>query len=707
MRRDRWIAVAVVALATFLVHAGTFDAGFVYDDHRFIEFNPAIESIQLGRYFSDPVTASNPDGIVPDIYRPLRTLLFAFEYAVFEDAPAGWHVVSVLLHTLNAVLVLLLLHNLLAGGWIAPAAGALLFGVHPVTSESVAWVSSQGDLLAMTFMLSGLLVMRRAGVGRTVGGVALFALACFSKESALVLPALVLMHWIVLRAHGEDDVPSTSETVGRIAALAVAAVAYIVLRSNVVPSPSELGWMAQVPHTDGVAGSARGMSAGLVWYAQMLFFPNGFTFDIRYDIPLRWSDREVVLGLGILATVLAAGLWGLRRRPVLAFATLGFLACLVPVSNVIVPLKAFVAERFLYPGLLCVVAGLAWALLRTPERWRTVARVAAVPVLVVLAFLTVDRNEAWSDEATLWRTVREHRPDNANSYQGLAFEYAKEHRVADAERAFLSYLEFNPNDGKSQAILGDLFGDVAASLRLSEAAAAGGGVSNIDLRRKQARVAQISAYRRALEIWAQYGLGQGRGSPEQERRMLLKWMDAALELGDVAEQRFANDQLLLRDGLDPSDTERVMRDAPVSRRFARLNIAVQALLATMGGRAMPEDPEVRAKLERDRAVVLRDVGLDPRRSSPQLMPGMNERIDPVLKDALETAPGTVANPLIRQLTVIKIGVLMRLGEGDRARAFLRQMIKRFPDDKFFQEMFAGSNARAPGPPAPANRRKPK
>ena len=632
MRRDAWLVAALLVFGgTVVAHWGSLDGGFVYDDHRFIEHNRSVRSIPLVGAFTDPGTASHGDGIQHDIYRPLRTLLFSVEYALFarerDDGAVDfhlrwWHFLSVLLHAINAVLVLRLLRPLVRGAAGIAAAGALLFAVHPLTSESVAWLSSQGDLLAMSFALSALIVLERRGVARTVIGAVCFALACLSKESALVLPALLPLRDLALpRDDVEVPSPWARATWIRTGVLAGVAMLYFAVRLSVLPG------LAQVEHAGGsVLATARGMANGLVWYAQALLWPAGFSFDTRIDVPLRWTDPEVWVGLGLLGTTIAAGVFGLvRKRYLLAFATLGFLVLLGPVSNVIVPLKTFVADRFLYPGLLCVGAGLAALLLALHGTARIAALTIVFCLLGALAWLTMDRNASWADEASLWTAVREDRPGNANAYQGMAFEYGRAGRVAEAERALASYLEANPDDGKSTRYMGDLFGRIAAGLvQLYDI----GGTSH-DLNRSQARFAQIRMYRRALEIWEQPGgLLRGRGSEAMRAEMLDLWIQAAADVGDVRSAKFANDYLIdleaRGEDYTSRDAQAVMQRASWWRRRTRVMLALTAVRAAIGRQA---PKELEARILEDLRMVVADVGLDPRlarRALPYPLRGLLE-----------------------------------------------------------------------------------
>ena len=623
-------------VATIVVHASALDGGFVYDDHRFIEHNEALQDLSVWDAFADPATASQGDGIQHDIYRPLRTLLFAFEARVFasprDDGGVDmhllwWHLVSVLLHALNVVLVFRVLLPLTRGHvWIA-AVSAAVFGFHPLTSESVAWLSSQGDLLAMTFLLTSLILLERRGVLRTVLGVLAFALACFSKESALVLPALLPLRDLALPP--SEASPWRRTTWIRVGVLAGVAGLYFALRMSVLPG------LAQVEHPGGsVWATVRGMAHALVWYAQAIFWPSGFSFDARIDVPYRWSDPLVWVGLGLLGSTLAAGLFGLaRRRYLLAFAALGFLVLLGPVSNILVPLKAFVADRFLYPGLLCVAAGVAAALLGLQGTARAAAVTVLCFLLVGLGWMTSERNRAWASEMTLWTAVMQDRPENANAYQGVAFEYGNQGRVAEAERALSSYLEANPTDGKSLRYMGDLFGRIADGLVPLYHVDG----TNHAQRRRQARVAQISLYRRALQIWDRPGgLLLGRGSEQMRLDMLENWIAAAVDLGDLRSAKFANDRAIDLEargrGYTHEDLEAVQRQASWYRRRARVLLALRSVVVDVE-QEMPA--KLRARLEADRRAVIEDVGLNPRMSRKALLQPLRLQVEALIREALD------------------------------------------------------------------------
>ncbi|MCG3136168.1 MAG: hypothetical protein HMLKMBBP_04008 [Planctomycetes bacterium] len=185
--RAALLACVLAAAAAAAVLAPSVAGGFVYDDHRFVAENAALrEPSILWRAFADP-SCQTSDGTHAGLWRPLRTLSFAFDASVLGGSPAAMHAVNVALHAAGTMLVAALL-----GAWGAgpPAAalGALVYGLHPAQAECVAWISSRGDLLAAGLVWAALLADLR---GRAALSLGLGAAALLSKEQAAVWPLLL------------------------------------------------------------------------------------------------------------------------------------------------------------------------------------------------------------------------------------------------------------------------------------------------------------------------------------------------------------------------------------------------------------------------------------------------------------------------------------------------------------------------------------
>jgi uncharacterized membrane protein len=226
-----------VLVSTFVLYVGTATFGFVYDDVLQVLDNASIRSWNyLGHYFTSPVVQT-------PYYRPLFTLWLRLNYALFGTHAAGWHVASVLLHVAATALVFLVARRLSERAGVALVA-ALIFGVHPIHVESVAWISGVCDPLYSVFFLAAFLAYlksREQNQQNATKWKAIALLLCgfslFSKEPAATFPAIVCAYEYLF---GPGDRRKRAMAALRASAAFVAVVvAYLVIRSGVTSGAQE------------------------------------------------------------------------------------------------------------------------------------------------------------------------------------------------------------------------------------------------------------------------------------------------------------------------------------------------------------------------------------------------------------------------------------------------------------------------------------
>ncbi len=241
-------AVAALLVMTAATYLQTLRFDFVSDDGLQIADNPFIKSWRyLPHYFVITVWSHLGAQSPGNFYRPIYLLWNLVNYSLFGLNPVGWHAAAILLHLVVTALVYLTVRqmtNRTSVAWLT----ALIFGVHPVHPEVVAWVSGVTDSLYAAFFLGAFLAYLNSREKKWGGwmavSVGLYGLAAFSKETAIVLPVLVFAHaWIA--ASGSDSsgaVPETTASMGarlqaalRTAALyLLVAAIYLFMRSRVV-----------------------------------------------------------------------------------------------------------------------------------------------------------------------------------------------------------------------------------------------------------------------------------------------------------------------------------------------------------------------------------------------------------------------------------------------------------------------------------------
>ena len=184
-RREILLAAALVAI-TFLAYLPAMRGGFIWNDDTFLTRNPLIKTPDgLRRLW---FTTDPPD------YFPLTSTSLWLEWRLWGMNPARYHVVNVLLHALSAVLLWRVLKRLKApGAWLA----GLIFAVHPVNVESVAWITERKNTLAMVLYMASLLAYLKfdedGALRAYVVTLGLFLLALLAKTSVIMLPAVLLL----------------------------------------------------------------------------------------------------------------------------------------------------------------------------------------------------------------------------------------------------------------------------------------------------------------------------------------------------------------------------------------------------------------------------------------------------------------------------------------------------------------------------------
>ncbi|MGH8101570.1 MAG: tetratricopeptide repeat protein, partial [Chthoniobacterales bacterium] len=186
---------AIIVAAVLIAYIPALRAGYIWDDDRYVTKNITLrDSAGLRRIWFDV-------GATPQYY-PLVFTSFWIERRIWGGHPAGYHLTNVLLHAVNAVLVLVALRTLnISGAWVA----AMLFAVHPVHVESVAWITERKNVLSGMFYLAALLAyLRFSGIEKPRDheparwrfyflSLILFAGALLSKTVTCTLPAIIAL----------------------------------------------------------------------------------------------------------------------------------------------------------------------------------------------------------------------------------------------------------------------------------------------------------------------------------------------------------------------------------------------------------------------------------------------------------------------------------------------------------------------------------
>ena len=383
------VGVVVIAVVTFIAHSTALHGEFVSDDIPTIRDNPLIRSLDWAhvREIFRTFDASN--------YMPLKVLSLAIDYRMWGPTPFGFHVTNIGIHVLCALVVYAILRRLELGAYAALFT-ALLWAVHPLQVESVAWISERKNVLSGLFFFAAFYVyLAYSEHGRLrayVAMVALYILALVSKMNTMVLPAVCLAFEIAFRfrLRARD----------LLASVPLFALAVLVGWYNVAGNPIHGG------DYEGGSAIVTWLSSSVVIFRYLgnLVLPTHLSS--YYEVPLRGSLLDLpvlcaVLGLLALAAATVSCIVGRRRE---GFWMLWFGITLAPMLNII-PFRSMMNDRYMYLpmfGPLALVAGALSGAARAPRARVPVAMLASIAI-VAYGGLAYRRGEVWASPMSLWR----------------------------------------------------------------------------------------------------------------------------------------------------------------------------------------------------------------------------------------------------------------------------------------------------------------
>ena len=482
----RWLAPLLVALFTLAAFLPALQNQFVnWDDKDNFLDNPHYRGLgwthlrwmwttHLGHYI------------------PLTWMTLGLDYLLWGMNPVGYHLTNLLLHAANAVVFFFVVRRLLTralpspserGYALAVSAGvaALVFAIHPLRVESVAWVTERRDVLSGLFYLVAILLYLRAcergarGRGWYWLSVAVFVGALLSKSMVVNLPVvLVILDVYPLRRLG-GSIGWRSEPARRVyvekipfVLLAAAASAIAVMAQSSVHAVASLAQLS-------VPGRVAISTYGLSFYLWKMVVPVNLSPVYELRPPVNPWATPFLLSYGVVLALTAIALALRRRVPGLPAAWVAYIVVLLPVLGIFQSGPQIAADRYTY------LAGLGWAILGgagllscwrssrrsktgTPATWLLAG--IAFCVVVGLGVLTWNQVHVWHDSEKLWSHAVAIDPGSAVGEYSRGLVLAQQGKLTEAMEHYQTALRINPDYADAHNNVGAVLADQG---RLAEA----------------------------------------------------------------------------------------------------------------------------------------------------------------------------------------------------------------------------------------------
>ena len=402
-----WIGIGLAGIiAAILVYSTALGGPFVFDDQNSIYLDPRANAIPLAGWFG--------------VTRGLTNLSYWVNYSLGGTAPAGYHWVNLLLHLGSSMLVTFIVRRLLSVSGtvgalrdILAAFCGLVFLLHPLQTEAVSYVSGRSEVLAVFLLWAAFghfLYRKETGASWYDGVVilALFGMACLSKEYSIVFPAVPLLadyYWNP--GFTFAGIRGNWRVYGSIALAAAGGTLVIV---KVLTQANTVGFgLKDLNVADYFLTQCR-----VVWvYVLKFLIPFGQTVDYDFGVTHSLGDPLSILGLIALVACTVAAVVYRKDYPLASYGWIVFLILLAPTSSFL-PIRDVIAERRVYLpslGLLLI----AVEFLRRVNITR-LGQAGLILVLMVFGFLTSERNTVWASSENLWRDAVAKAPNKSRPH---------------------------------------------------------------------------------------------------------------------------------------------------------------------------------------------------------------------------------------------------------------------------------------------------
>lgn len=428
--------------------------GFTFDDHSYIEKNPFITSMKGVLYvaFSPVKEGEIHRG---HLYRPFPLFVGYLIAKIFGLKPIVFHAFNIFLHSVNCILIYILLERFRIDKFMIYICTAL-FAIHPVHAEAVASAVGMTELLAFLLGIVGAIFLM--SVRKTYYPIVmLFLFLSFvSKETSVVFIFFYIFIAFYLHKQRGNRI-SARFCIEMIFVVFIPLVAYFLLRLHIMGHFLH-AHQIKFSFIDNPLSEASAYSRVLtslyifLKYFILFFYPVNLCADYSYDtiaVVINALDKGFIIALIFLIIVFIYCFIELRRKRYIEFISiLIFIVGLVPVSNLLFVGGTMLGERFLYLpslGLSLFTASILTRLRRAKEGWVYVNNILLILIGIILIITTIVRNTDWKDDKALFRSVLRVAPRNVKANYNLGVIYMREGFYKKAEYYFRRALDIYPS----------------------------------------------------------------------------------------------------------------------------------------------------------------------------------------------------------------------------------------------------------------------
>ena len=445
--------ILIILLASSGVYFNTLFNGFVYDDIYQVVNNPWIRDPHtIIKIFSTGAWGFN--ATETNYYRPFMHLIYMFTYALFKLEPWGYHLVNIVFHAANSILAFFVTSEVMKmtrqdprGLWtFMPLIAAIIFSVHPIHTEAVAWIGGIPDLSFTLFFLLSLYLYiiaekKEPKMEAFFLGVSIvsFFIAMLCKEPAATLPLVILLYDLSFNRSRM----SVSFCTKRYSFYFVVLGSYFIIRLAALGGFSPVNKHSEFT----LFQSFLNIFPLFTKYVYFLFIPVNLKAWHSFQPVLNTYDLKFLSALGLTLSFFLFSLYTFRANKIIFFGICLFIVPLLPALYIPGMGENPFAERYLYlPSLgFALLASMLIVKLSAVTSYGKI--VVSALFLILFAFYsteTFSRNYAWKDELTFWTATVRESPDEPLPHYNLGAALERHGRLDEAIEEYQKAISLKP-----------------------------------------------------------------------------------------------------------------------------------------------------------------------------------------------------------------------------------------------------------------------
>lgn len=453
------IFLLLILLGGIICYSNIFSHQFLWDDEFLIEKNQFIRSFD---YLPQIFSSSSGAGAnrLDNFYRPLQILNYTGLYALIGAVPWIFLLNNLFLHLFSGILLFFLMKKIFEKDFLAFLV-SFFWVIHPIHTEAITYMSGTADPLSTLFGLGSfyfyLNFREKKQSYFLIFSFILFGFALLSKETLIVLPALILLYELIFNQNRKKI-----STYTPLFWFFNIALFYFYLRLSILNFGGTLSlYSTSNLYTENILFRLFTFLASLLMYYSLFFYPNNLHMERAFPVFSNWQSPWVLSSFLILIAFFVLIFWAQKKKKkYISFGLGWFFLAFFPISGIIIPINSFLLEHWLYLtsiGFFLCLGGLIsnfWA--KTPKARKWLA-IILILVSIFLIKSTRKANKAWESPFTFYHNILQYHQGTARIHNNLGMAYIDQNNLNKAEEHYLKAITISDQYAQTHYNLAQLY----------------------------------------------------------------------------------------------------------------------------------------------------------------------------------------------------------------------------------------------------------